>query len=154
MELRETDRTAMLRRLAYVLDDLFRVPGTNFRFGLDALLGLIPGGGDLAGGALSAYTLVVAAQAGAPASVMLRMGGNILIDAAVGAVPLLGDLFDAGFKANRRNVALLQRYIDNPGPVRRSSRALVGVILLALVVVLVLAAWLAVRLTTWIIGQL
>ena len=148
------DRTAVLRRLAYVLDDLFRVPGTNFRFGLDALLGLIPGGGDLAGGALSAYTLIVAAQAGAPASVMLRMGANILVDTAVGAVPLLGDLFDAGFKANRRNVALLQRYIDDPAPVRRSSRMLLALILLALVVMFLLAAFVAVRLTTWLVGQL
>ena len=147
-----TDRTARLQRVAHVLDDLFRIPGTNFRFGLDALIGLLPGGGDVAGGVMSAYTLLVATRVGAPISVLLRMGGNIAIDAIVGAVPLLGDLFDAGFKANRRNVDLLQRYIDQPAPTRRGSRIVVAGILLVLVLLLVGAAWVAVQIMRWVLS--
>ena len=79
-----------LRRLAWLFDELIRIPGTHIRIGLDPLIGLIPGGGDLIGGAVSAYALLTAARLGAPASVVLRMGLNILIDTVVGAVPLFG----------------------------------------------------------------
>ncbi|HUF50366.1 MAG TPA: DUF4112 domain-containing protein [Longimicrobiales bacterium] len=149
-----TERPSRLQRLAFILDELFRVPGTNFRFGIDPLLGLIPGGGDVAGSILSAYTLVVATRMGAPAPVVVRMGFNILVDAVVGAVPLLGDLFDAGFKANRRNVDLLQRYLDEPRPVTRSSRALLLAVLLVLLLVVVAAALTAMRVTVWLVSQL
>src|SRR5688500_11825921 len=93
LERGDLERADRLRRWAWLLDEVFRVPGTNFRFGLDALLGLLPGGGDLAGGAISAYTLLVAARVGAPPSVLMRMGVNVVLDAVFGAVPLLGDLF-------------------------------------------------------------
>ena len=152
MNLQRTDRTATLNRVAHILDDVFRIPGTNFRFGVDALLGLLPGGGDVAGGVMSAYTLLVALRVGAPVSVMLRMGANIAIDAIVGAVPLLGDLFDAGFKANRRNVDLLQRYVDLPVPVRSGSRAVVAGILIVLLLILIGAAWVAISLMRWLIS--
>src|SRR5688500_6479406 len=152
MNLQRTDRTATLKRVAYILDDVFRIPGTNYRFVVDALLGLLPGGGDVAGGVMSAYTLLVAMRVGTPVSVMLRMGANIAIDAIVGAVPLLGDLFDAGFKANRRNVELLQRYVDQPVPVRRGSRAVVAGILIVLLLILIGAAWVAISLMRWLIS--
>jgi hypothetical protein len=152
MNLQRTERTARLQRVAHILDELFRIPGTNFRFGLDALLGLLPGGGDVAGGVMSAYTLLVAARVGAPLSVMFRMGVNIAVDTIVGAVPLLGDLFDAGFKANRRNVDLLQRYVDQPGPTQRGSRAVVAAILLVLVLLLIGAAWVAIQIMRWVLS--
>src|SRR5690606_6042035 len=115
-------------------------PGTNLRFGIDPLLGLLPGGGDLAGGVLSSSILLGAARLGAPPAVLIRMGVNIVIDVVVGVVPLLGDLFDASFKANRRNAALLRAYIAAPAPVKRSSRAVVALVLFVIALVLVGAA--------------
>lgn len=143
-----------LRRLAWVLDDLVRIPGTNIRFGLDALLGLMPAGGDVAGGAVSAYTIIRAAGLGAGPAVLVRMGLNVLIDTMIGAVPFLGDLFDFGWKANRRNIALLDRHVAEPAPVQRSSRLVLIAVLAALFVVLALAAWGSVSLLRWLIGQL
>jgi hypothetical protein len=143
-----------LRQLARVLDDLIRIPGTNIRVGLDPLLGLLPGGGDLAGGAIAAYSLMVAARVGAPPSVMLRMAGNIALDALFGVVPVLGDLFDVGWKANRRNVVLLERYIGAPEPVRARSRLLVVVLLVALAAVFVGVAVVSVLVVRWLFGAL
>jgi hypothetical protein len=143
-----------LRQLARVLDDLIRIPGTDIRVGLDPLLGLLPGGGDLAGGLIAAYTLMVAARVGAPPSVMLRMAGNIALDALFGIVPVLGDLFDVGWKANRRNVALLERYVEAPQPVRARSRVLVVVILAALLVVFIGVAAVSVAVVRWLLGVL
>jgi hypothetical protein len=135
-----------------VLDDLIRIPGTNIRVGLDPVLGLLPGGGDVAGGLIAAYTLMVAARVGAPPSVILRMAGNILVDALFGIVPLLGDLFDAGWKANRRNVALLERYVEAPRPVRARSRLLVVAVLAELAVLLSGVAVVSVAVVRWLLG--
>ena len=103
----ERDALASLERLVSLLDDRFSVGG--FRFGLDGLLGLVPGVGDSLGALASAYLIVEARRLGAPRSVLLRMTGNLLLDYLIGAIPLLGDLFDFGFKANRRNLDLLRR---------------------------------------------
>jgi hypothetical protein len=144
--------TAGLRRIAWILDDLVRVPGTSRRFGLDPVLGLIPGGGDIAGSVLSAYIVVAAARLGAPSSVILRMGWNVVVDTVLGAVPLLGDLFDASWKANRRNVALLDRYLDQPGSVRRSSRLVLVGVLVGIAAIAVGMAALTVLAVRWLIG--
>lgn len=145
--------TEPARRLAWLLDDLIRIPGTNLRFGIDPLLGLLPIGGDLAGGALSTWIIVTASRLGAPPSVLVRMAGNVLFDTVLGAVPLLGDLFDAGWKANRRNVQLLQHYVDQPGPVQRRSRLVLALIVVALVAVILGAALLSYTLIRWILSQ-
>jgi hypothetical protein len=142
--------TGGIRRLAWLLDDFIRVPGTNLRFGLDPLLGLIPGGGDIAGGMFSGYIILTAWRAGAPASVILRMGANVIADLVVGTVPLLGDLFDAGFKANRRNAALLDQYMGSPAPVEKRSRLVILFVLLGLALAVVSAAVLSVMLVRWI----
>ena len=102
-----------LDRLAQLLDSRFRIPGTGIRFGLDGIIGLVPGLGDLATLAPSAYLLVQANRLGASKATMLRMASNTGIDFAIGAVPLLGDIFDVGFKANNRNVALLRADLEN-----------------------------------------
>jgi hypothetical protein len=149
----ERGDTRRVRRVAWLLDDIIRIPGTRLRFGIDPLLGLLPVGGDVAGGVLSGYIILAAARAGAPPSVLGRMGVNVMIDAIVGAVPLLGDLFDAGWKANRRNAALLQQYVDTPGPVKRGSRAVVALVLAALALVLIGAAAVSILLLRWLIGQ-
>jgi hypothetical protein len=145
-------RTRRLHRLAWLLDDLVRVPGTSRRFGLDPVLGLIPGGGDIAGGVLSAYLVIAASRLGAPSSVILRMGWNIVVDAVLGAVPLLGDLFDASWKANRRNVALLERHLEQPGDARRSSRLVLAGVLLGITAAIVGMATLTILAVRWLIG--
>jgi len=99
-----------LDRLAHLLDDLFRIPGTKWRIGLDGLIGLIPGIGDVSTSILSAWIIFQASRYNVPWSVLLRMVGNMTIDFVFGSIPFVGDLFDAGFKANRRNIRLLRRY--------------------------------------------
>ncbi len=115
-----TERNAIeaeLRHLEQVadwMDTRFRVPGTEFRFGLDGLLGLVPGIGDGVTALPALYIIARARSIGAPTHVQARMVGNMLIDLLVGAVPLVGDLFDVGFKANRRNIKLLRQHLDLP----------------------------------------
>ena len=125
------------RTLARLLDDLIRIPGTNIGIGLDPVIGLIPGLGDVIGGAMSGYILLVAAKEGAPTSVLARMLGNIALDSVVGVIPLLGDLFDVGVKANRRNVDLLERYLGAPRTTRAASRGVVALMLLAIALIIV-----------------
>jgi hypothetical protein len=107
---------ARLETLAHLLDDVFRVPGTRVRFGLDGMVGLIPGVGDAATGALAAYLAVRAWDLGLPAGVILRMAANVGVDLAVGSIPVAGDLFDFAFKANRRNIELLKRELAKRAP--------------------------------------
>jgi hypothetical protein len=133
-----TDR---LRDLARLLDEAIRIPGTNIRIGLDALLGLLPGGGDIAGGVFSALIILQAARAGAPTAVLGRMLGNVVTDVIVGAIPILGDLFDVAWRANSRNVRLLESWRESPGSTRRASTITVGAILLGLGLLVVLAVW-------------
>lgn len=103
-----------LERLAFWLDERFRVPGTNWRIGLDGLLGLVPGVGDTATALLSLYLVLEAKRLGVPNGLILRMLANVGLDAAVGSLPLFGDLFDFAFKANRRNLRLLRRHFGHP----------------------------------------
>ena len=98
---------ARLRRLAWLLDSSIRIPGTRWTVGIDALIGLVPGLGDAAGVLLSSYIVYEAARMGAAKGVLARMVLNVAIEGVVGAIPILGDLFDAGFKANQRNIRLL-----------------------------------------------
>lgn len=118
------------------MDSAVGIPGTPWRIGLDAFLGLIPGAGDAIGAALSGYILLAAARKGAPTAVLGRMLANVLIDTALGAIPVVGDLFDVGYKSNLRNVALLEQFTARPREVTRGSRLLAivtaGVLLLAL----------------------
>jgi hypothetical protein len=130
-------RVSGLRQLARLLDAAVRIPGTNIRFGLDAVLGLIPGAGDIVGGVLSAFIVVQAANLGAPRSVLARMVMNVAVDSIVGAVPILGDLFDVGWKSNTRNMELLERYVAQPQTTRAASQ---GVIIAAVVAILLIVA--------------
>lgn len=134
---------ARLARLAWLLDNSIRVPGTDFRIGLDAIIGLIPGLGDFVGALLSSYIVGQAWQMGVPKSTLTRMGFNVLVEGVVGAVPLFGDIFDAAWKANHRNVQLLHAHLENPRRAVRASRAFV-VLLLTALLVLLLALGLAV----------
>ena len=124
-------------KFAYWLDAGIRVPGTNLRFGLDPIIGLIPGAGDAAGAVLAGWILVEAIRLGASRATVIRIAGNVALDAAVGAVPLLGDFFDFAWKANLRNVALLERHLAAPDRAERADRSFVllvifGVLVMAL----------------------
>jgi hypothetical protein len=126
-----------LQQLARLLDAAVRIPGTNIRFGLDAILGLIPGAGDIAGGILSSFIILKAANLGAPRSVIARMVMNVAVDSIVGAVPILGDLFDVGWKSNTRNAALLEQYASAPAATRRTSRLTVAAAVAAVLLIVV-----------------
>lgn len=99
-----------LERLAKLMDNQFRIPGTNFRFGLDAIIGLIPGAGDLTTFGISGFMLFIMAQNGASGAVLAKMILNVLIDTIVGSIPLLGDAFDFGFKSNTKNIKLMKEH--------------------------------------------
>lgn len=122
-----------LERLAWYLDSSIKIPGLNARFGLDGLLGLIPGVGDTIGALVSSVVISEAARLGAPKVLLLKMAVNVALDALVGTVPVLGDLFDFVWKANQRNVQLLNSYLDRPRETVVASRWFVW----GLVVVLV-----------------
>ena len=138
------------RRLANLFDQAFRIPGTRWRFGLDALLGLIPGGGDLVAAAFAVYGIALARRMGAPAGVQVRMLGNVALDALGGAIPVVGDLFDIAFKAHVRNGALLERWLERPEKVQRASRISVVVSLVGAALAIVLSA----ALTVWAVRAL
>lgn len=134
-----------VRRLARQLDTAIPLPG-GMRIGWDAVLGLIPGLGDWAGALLSSYIVLQAMRLGAPREVLLRMVGNVGLEALVGSVPFVGDVFDAAWKANVRNVRLLEDHLAAPRSTRRASRAWVLGIGLLLVAVFALSITLTVLL--------
>lgn len=129
---------------ARLLDQAFRIPGTSWRFGIDPILGLIPGAGDIVTAILGGYGVLLARQLGAPASVQMRMMLNLVVDGMVGAIPLLGDLFDFAFKAHMRNLALLEHWLSKPHQARRSSLLLLIGGLLGVLALIVGAVWVVV----------
>lgn len=129
--------------ITHLLDQAARVPGTSLRFGLDAIIGLIPGFGDAATALVGMYGLVVARQLGAPSSIQLRMLWNLGLDTIVGAIPLFGDLFDFAFKANTRNRVLLERWLSSPHSTHRTSALLLLTMLAVLIALIVGAVWVA-----------
>jgi len=108
----QANRLDQIERLTQFLDEAFRIPGTNFRVGWDTIIGLVPGLGDVATAAMSAYMIHQARQAGASKWMITRMLGNLGLDLAIGAIPVLGDAFDMFFKSNRRNARLLKRHLS------------------------------------------
>ena len=127
-----------LSMLASLLDDLFRIPGTSLRFGLDPLIGLIPGLGDLITGAASFLIILAGWQRGIPRVTLTRMVANVVIDTLVGSVPLAGDVFDAAWKSNRKNLTLLQR-ASTPAAPRQTwkDRLFLAAIVIALALVII-----------------
>ncbi|MBC7817215.1 MAG: DUF4112 domain-containing protein [Planctomycetaceae bacterium] len=108
-----SDRLEQLRQVAQLLDSQFRIPGTDIAFGVDALVGLIPGVGDLISAAISSWLIREARRLGAPRWLIARMVWNVAVDAVIGLVPIVGDVFDVVWKANRKNIALLTSYLDS-----------------------------------------
>ena len=144
-----------LRKFAYFMDEAFRIPGTPIRVGLDALLGLIPGIGDIIGGVLSTWIVVGALRHRVPARTIARMVFNIAVDLFFGAVPVAGDAFDFLYEENVMNMRLLEKHRDR----RRPPRSMAAIALVASGIVLfvvllaagIVAALLA--LVLWLIGQ-
>ena len=144
-----------LRRFAFVMDEAFRVPGTPFRIGVDALLGLIPGIGDVIGGVLSTWIIAGALRHRVPARVILRMVFNIAVDLLLGAVPVAGDVFDFMFEENMKNMRLLEKHRDRRQPPR--STAAITAVAIAIMLFFILLSLLAVAgviaIGLWLIGQ-
>lgn len=130
-------RVQRVRQLAKLLDEAILIPGTNRRIGLDPIIGLIPGGGDTVSMLMSAYIVVEAALLGLPATTLLKMVGNIVIDAFAGTVPVLGDLFDVVSKANTRNLKLLDAHLAEPEFRAKSDKLLVIFIVALLAIVII-----------------
>jgi hypothetical protein len=145
------DPLARARALTRLLDSAARVPGTSMRFGLDPVLGLVPGVGDVAGAVLSGYVVLLASRLGAPTTVIVRMLGNVVIDTVGGTVPVIGDLFDAGWKANTRNLTLLERHLGQPESTKRASRAVVWGTVAALVLLGLATATIGVLIVRWVL---
>ena len=138
-----------LRRWAVLLDSAFRVPGTRIRFGLDAIIGLIPGIGDISTPAFAALILLQAVRMRLPLVVQARMVLNAALDMAIGFVPLLGDLVDVAWKANLRNLALLERHARPGVPPAKGDYVFVAICLVALALIaitpIVVVTWLLSR---------
>jgi len=130
-----------LERVAWYLDNSIPIPGLDARIGIDGLIGLLPGIGDTLGALLSSYLLGEAARLGAPKSVLVKMAFNIALDALVGAIPVLGDLFDFVWKANQRNVDILNQYLDRPRKTVVTSRIFAWVLAVALVGFVIFTGW-------------
>ena len=133
-----------LERLSWLMDDLFRVPVLGWRFGLDALVGLIPGFGDTTTSLVSFYILVSAVRHRVPKITLLRMGFNIAIDYVVGSLPVVGDLADAWWKSNHMNIDLLRKHATVAGEEERSARMsdwiFVGAIIIGLTALAIASA--------------
>ena len=140
------------RRFARVSDEAIQLPFLGIRVGLDPIIGLVPGLGDVAGGLLASYGLWVGWRLGAPASVLARMLLNIGVDTVIGEIPIAGDLFDFAWKSNTRNCRLLERYLEAPHAIRRSSVLLLIALGSIVIILLGLSLWLAVKIVVLTIG--
>lgn len=144
-----------LRRFAFLMDEAFAIPGTRIRVGLDALIGLVPGIGDIVGGMLSTWIIAGALRHRVPARIILRMVFNVAIDLIFGSIPVAGDVFDFLYEENMKNMRLLERYRDRQRPPRSpASIALVLALIIAFLAglaLLLLAGVVAVA--VWLIGQ-
>ena len=143
--------TGMSRHLARVMDDLVTIPGTRIGIGLDAVLGLLPGAGDIIGSGMSAVIMYDAARRRVPLLVLVRMAWNMLLDAALGLVPVVGDAADVAHRANRKNYRLLQAALADGQTSRRSGPVylLLAVLLIVLPLALGIAVGVLVLLALW-----
>jgi hypothetical protein len=155
----EKSRRAILKQvnaLAWLLDNSIPVPFVNYRIGVDALIGLVPGIGDMAGLLLSSYIVLQAARLGVPRATLMRMVINVALEGVVGVVPLVGDLFDATFKANARNVQLLNSALAETkfgrNAAKDADRGFVLVVVGALVGILALIGAMGVAIFSWVMS--
>jgi hypothetical protein len=146
-----------LERLSYLLDGLFRIPGTHWRFGLDALIGLVPGVGDAATSLASFYILAAGVRYRVPKVTLLRMGINIAIDYLIGVIPVIGDMFDFAWKSNDMNIELIRKRATVKSAAeakqgRKSDWLFVGFIIFLLIAILLGTIFLALYFLTAIVN--
>lgn len=141
---------ARLNHLAWLLDNSIRLPGTDFRIGLEALLGLVPVVGDAVGVLLSGYIVHEAARLGVPAGILFRMVMNVAIEGLLGSIPFAGDVFDAAWKANQRNVDLLNAYFDRPTRVAAATRAYLFLLLAMMALLVLVTSVIAYFMVNWV----
>lgn len=126
----------LFKWLAYIMDEVVRIPGTQFRFGLDPLLGLIPGIGDTSSALVSAFALIQAVRLGVPKVLIMRMALNVLLNELIGVVPGIGDAFSFWFKSNARNYEIIKHYrLGTSAPKRSDWLFVIGILLLLFVIV-------------------
>lgn len=142
-----------LDRSAEILDNKFRIPGTNIRFGIDALIGLFPYFGDVLTFIISGFLVIVMARYGISGKLVMKMLGNIWVDGMFGTVPILGDVFDLRYRANLKNVQLVKEYISE-GKHGGSAWGLIFLILLILFLMLALSVFVLWKLTALAYGQI
>lgn len=144
------DRLANVRLLAQLMDSRFTIPGTNIRFGLDPLIGLfLPGVGSVASSVVSLALISTMARYGASRHLIIRMLLNVLLDTTLGAIPLLGSVFDVFYRANDRNIELLRQHYDE-GRYQGSGAGLIAMLLAVLAVVCGLIVWGCVAFLRWL----
>jgi hypothetical protein len=141
-----------IRTVSHLLDNALPIPGTTFRIGIDPILGLLPGAGDWLSALLSVYIVLESLRFKLPKSILMQMVSNLVLDSLAGAVPLLGDLFDVTWKANHRNLALLEGHVQNPTPQRPADRLFTALIVLALILILIAITSLVFFITRTVIG--
>lgn len=142
------------KAIAHALDELIRVPGTNFRIGLDPILGLIPYGGEAVASIIGCFLLADAGKKGVPFRTLFKMGGNVVVNAVLGTVPVIGDLFSVWFKSNSKNYQMLRQWIDSDDGAQAKGGwgpLLIVVGIAVLVVVLTISMWF---LVFWLATQL
>jgi hypothetical protein len=141
-----------VEQIASVMDDKFRIPGTNFRFGLDPILNLIPFAGDVSGFLVSAALLYVMAKNGVSRKVLILMAINISVDAAIGAIPLLGQISDFYIKANTRNIKLLKEHYQE-GRHTGSGNGIIAILLIVLLIIISVILYLSYIALHWLFMQ-
>lgn len=148
----ERELRARLNFLAWLLDSSIPIPGTRLTIGLDAVIGLFPFVGDLIGVAASSYILAEANRMGVGRAILARMAFNVAVEGVIGIVPIVGDLFDAGWKANQKNVRLLNAWAERPRQTRRASGLFLTGLTLALLAFFAACGALTYLLVRWILG--
>ncbi len=150
MKKKEHPSIRNFERLAKLMDSQFRIPGTNIRFGFDSIIGLVPGAGDITSFIISGFMLLTLAKNGASGFLLARMSMNLIIDAAIGSIPLLGDLFDVVFKANQRNLKLMREHYSE-GRHNGSSMKIIIPLLVLLLVIIGFIICLIYKLISWLL---
>lgn len=148
----ERELRKRLAFLAWLLDSSIPIPGTQLTIGLDALIGLVPFIGDLIGVLASSYILAEANRMGVGRAILARMAFNVALEGVIGIVPIVGDVFDAAWKANQKNVRLLDAWAERPRQTRRASGLFLAVLTLALLAFFALMGWLTYLLLRALIG--
>ncbi|MEG4089293.1 DUF4112 domain-containing protein [Microcoleus sp. K1-B6] len=139
-----------LRRISHLLDNAIPIPGTKYRIGLDPILGLIPGGGDLISSIFAGYVVFKSAQMGVPQETLVKMATNIVFDTVAGTVPVAGDLLDVAWKANVKNIELLDAHLGSPEQGKKADWLFVAALLLGLILIVGGVIFLSVMLFGWL----